>query len=91
MTMFVSQADGPSCFGFPPADPIRSIIGKFCEASETYSGLTIAAALGLALHFLLSFGWAALGLGSASSRSMNSVTPDCSAASASRRRAGPPC
>jgi predicted membrane-bound dolichyl-phosphate-mannose-protein mannosyltransferase len=43
MTIFVGQADGPSCFGFPPADPIRSIIGKFCEASETYSGLTIAA------------------------------------------------
>lgn len=43
MTIFVSQADGPSCFGFPPADPVRSLIGKFCEASETYTGLTIAA------------------------------------------------
>ena len=43
MTIFVAQADGPSCFGVPPADPVRSLIGKFCEASQTYTGLTIAA------------------------------------------------
>jgi 4-amino-4-deoxy-L-arabinose transferase-like glycosyltransferase len=43
MTVYVAQPSGPACFGLPAADPARSLIGKFCEASQTYSGLTIAA------------------------------------------------
>ncbi len=43
MSIFVSDPDGPSCFGLPAADPTTSLIGKFCEASETYTGLTINA------------------------------------------------
>ena len=43
MTVFVSDPTARSCFGLPGADPVMSLIGKFCEASETYSGLTINA------------------------------------------------
>ena len=43
MSVFASDPAAPSCFGLPPADPERSLVGKFCQASETYSGLTINA------------------------------------------------
>ena len=43
MGLYAPLAGGPSCFGFPPADPVRSLIGKFCEASHTYEGMSIAA------------------------------------------------
>jgi len=43
MNIFVPDPTAPSCFGLPPADPERSLVGKFCQASETYTGLTINA------------------------------------------------
>jgi dolichyl-phosphate-mannose-protein mannosyltransferase len=43
MGLYVPLEGGPSCFGFPPADPSNSLIGKFCEATNTYTGLTINA------------------------------------------------
>jgi predicted membrane-bound dolichyl-phosphate-mannose-protein mannosyltransferase len=43
MTFFVADPTAASCFGLPAADPTRSLVGKFCEASHTYSGLTINA------------------------------------------------
>ncbi|MGZ8513140.1 MAG: hypothetical protein ACXWWL_06855, partial [Candidatus Limnocylindria bacterium] len=43
MGLFVPLEGGPSCFGFPAADPSNSLIGKFCEATNTYTGLTINA------------------------------------------------
>jgi 4-amino-4-deoxy-L-arabinose transferase-like glycosyltransferase len=43
MTIFVPDLAAASCFGLPAADPVRSLIGKFCEASTTYEGLTINA------------------------------------------------
>ena len=43
MSLYAPRADGPSCFGFPAADPVTSLIGKLCEASQTYEGLSIGA------------------------------------------------
>lgn len=43
MTIFAPRADGASCFGLPAADPTTSLIGKFCEASHTYTGLSVNA------------------------------------------------
>jgi predicted membrane-bound dolichyl-phosphate-mannose-protein mannosyltransferase len=43
MTLHAPLVGGPSCFGFPPADPVTSLIGKFCEASETYQGMSVGA------------------------------------------------
>ncbi|HEX7171510.1 MAG TPA: phospholipid carrier-dependent glycosyltransferase [Candidatus Limnocylindria bacterium] len=43
MTIFVPDSTAQSCFGLPAADPERSLLGKFCQASETYTGLTINA------------------------------------------------
>jgi Gpi18-like mannosyltransferase/4-amino-4-deoxy-L-arabinose transferase-like glycosyltransferase len=43
MSLFAPRAGGTGCFGLPPADPVTSLIGKFCEASETYRGLSIGA------------------------------------------------
>ncbi|MEP7081876.1 MAG: phospholipid carrier-dependent glycosyltransferase [Chloroflexota bacterium] len=43
MGLYAPLEGGPSCFGFPPADPSNSLIGKFCEATNTYTGLTINA------------------------------------------------
>ena len=43
MSIFAADPSAPSCFGLPPAAPETSLIGKFCQASETYSGLTINA------------------------------------------------
>ncbi|HUF05764.1 MAG TPA: phospholipid carrier-dependent glycosyltransferase [Candidatus Binatia bacterium] len=38
------QGDGPPCLGFLPAgDPTTSLLGKFCEAAGTYTGLSINA------------------------------------------------
>ena len=43
MSIFVPDPAAPSCFGMPAADAEASLIGKFCQASETYTGLTINA------------------------------------------------
>ena len=43
MTLFVGDPSAKSCFGLPPADYEASLIGKFCQASDTYTGLTINA------------------------------------------------
>ena len=43
MSLYVPRADGPSCFGFPPSDPVTSLIGKLCVASQTYQDLSIGA------------------------------------------------
>jgi 4-amino-4-deoxy-L-arabinose transferase-like glycosyltransferase len=43
MSIFVADPAAPSCFGLPPAAAETSLIGKFCQASETYQGLTINA------------------------------------------------
>ena len=43
MSIYAADPSAPSCFGLPPANPETSLIGKFCQASETYSGLTINA------------------------------------------------
>jgi 4-amino-4-deoxy-L-arabinose transferase-like glycosyltransferase len=43
MSIYASDPSAPSCFGLPPAAAETSLIGKFCQASETYSGLTINA------------------------------------------------
>jgi C-terminal four TMM region of protein-O-mannosyltransferase/Dolichyl-phosphate-mannose-protein mannosyltransferase/GPI transamidase subunit PIG-U len=38
-----AAAGGASCLGLPAADPTTSLIGKFCEAANTYTGLSINA------------------------------------------------
>ena len=45
MTLWAAPiADMDGCFGFlPPADPVTSLIGKLCEASNTYGGLSVNA------------------------------------------------
>jgi len=44
MTLYAPlEGGGPSCLGLPAADPTRSLIGKFCEAANTYTGLSINA------------------------------------------------
>jgi 4-amino-4-deoxy-L-arabinose transferase-like glycosyltransferase len=63
MTLWAPVAAGSDlkgCLGFlPPADPVTSLIGKLCDAANTYTGLTINAfslwrnpwsALGDSLH-----------------------------------------
>ena len=43
MTIYAADPSAPSCFGLPAAAAETSLIGKFCQAAETYSGLTINA------------------------------------------------
>ena len=35
--------EAPGCLGLPAADPTTSLVGKFCEAAATYTGLSINA------------------------------------------------
>jgi len=43
MSVYAPSPTGKACFGFPAADPVTSLIGKFCEASQTYQGMSIGA------------------------------------------------
>ena len=47
MTLWAPVAAGSDlkgCLGFlPPADPVTSLVGKLCDAANTYTGLTINA------------------------------------------------